>query len=67
MRKRKAPRRQHRDRRPATRDRTNEPARIARRTGYRHDSERHRQARAKVPAARRAEIAHMGAAARRGK
>jgi hypothetical protein len=33
-------------------------------TGYRRDSERHRQARAKVSAERRKEIARMGGAAR---
>lgn len=40
------------------------PSKIVRRTGYRRDPNRHAVARAKVPAARRAEIARKGAAAR---
>ena len=47
--------------------RRNKPSRVARRTGYRADSARKKQARAKVPASRRTEIARMGAAARAAK
>jgi hypothetical protein len=41
------------------------PSAEARRTGYRKDSERHKQARAKVSARRRKQIARMGGKARR--
>jgi hypothetical protein len=49
------------------RDRTHEPARIARRTGYRTDSARHQEARAKVQPARRREIAALGGQAHAAK
>ena len=42
----------------------NRPSKCARRTGYRRDPTRHAVARAKVPPARRVEIARKGAKAR---
>jgi len=39
------------------------PWRIAQRTGYRHDGDRHAEARLKVPARRRRQIAKLGGAA----
>jgi len=39
------------------------PWRVAKRTGYRTDSERHVEARKKVPARRRKQIAALGGAA----
>lgn len=39
------------------------PYRIAKRTGYRADSQRHIEARLKVPARRRTQIAKLGGAA----
>jgi len=41
------------------------PARLARRTGYRTDSLRHREARFRVPAAVRRAVARLGAEARK--